>query len=41
MGRPTFDYIKDQIAPERLENCYFNGEDLVLEADQGFLDPVA
>ena len=41
LGRPTFDYSKDQIAPERLENCYFNEEDLVLEADQGLLDPVA
>ncbi len=41
LGRPTFDYGKDQIAPERLENCYSNEEDLVLEADQGLFDPVA
>jgi hypothetical protein len=41
LGRPTFDYSKGQMAPERLENCYFNEEDLVLEADQGLLDPVA
>ena len=41
MGRPTFDCSKDQIAPERVENCYFNEEDLVLDADQGLLDPVA
>ena len=41
LGRPTFDYSKNQIAPERLENCYFNEEDLVLDADQGLLDPVA
>ncbi len=39
-GKPLFDYSKDKVALERLENFYCNEEDLVLEAVADVLDPV-